>query len=225
MVFLILISFFLLNLNSDTLIAQYPDSPPTKSVLFTAHEVIDMVNALESDNEKTVQAFLDRGFDVNNPIQNYCVPLLAAVSTSSRKTCDLILKHPQFKGITFSKDAILWQAAKYGFEDIVFKCLRAGANINVKEYESKTPLLLAIENGHRKVCFAILQEARATGKLLEVLSEKNADGKRAHDINPEMMNECLDLIEMKIHHSSILRYRDPMGEMRIGTHFLLKRIY
>lgn len=118
----------------------------------------DFFNAVKFDNVRTVQAFLQRGFDPNTVNPEGVPALMLAVREPSLKVAELLASWPKTKTeLRNDKDeSVLMLAALKGHFNLVQKLVEHDADVNKTGW---TPLHYAASAGHVQIVEYLLEHS------------------------------------------------------------------
>lgn len=116
--------------------------------------------SVELGNYTMAKYFIDRGADVNEKAEfSELTPLELAVSKGNYAITKLLIENGAAINSFYydSGDYPIHFAAEYGKEDIVELLIEKGADINCLNGSMKTPLSLAVSNGHKETAGVLIK--------------------------------------------------------------------
>ncbi|XP_030850882.1 ankyrin-1-like isoform X1 [Strongylocentrotus purpuratus] len=122
--------------------------------------------AARIDNLDMVKLLVQHGADVDAVGEAGRCPLHLAAGT----------KNDLSKNADNRKMTPLLLACLHGEIDIAILLIDKGADLMVYDENSDTPLHIAINEGNKKIVRKIIEKAKETDKLTEILIEQNSDG-------------------------------------------------
>lgn len=143
------------------------------------------------------QLFVEKGCNVNAQNNNGETPMHKAIFNNSVRLLmvDLLLKNGADVNLLNNLgESALHYAVRLGRDDLVSVLLRAGADVTIAgSKEKKTPLQLAIDEGHKEMAARI----RKHKELLDWLHELQLDMYSTHFVKEELFLDILSDIEEK----------------------------
>ena len=156
------------------------------------YEVQNLVLALHQGNSTVVEAFLRAGFPVDREIGNGVKPLILTAMQGNYQCVRLLLKYNADPNSQFDGQPVLHLASKSGSQETVKILLDAGAEINDRNSDMQSALMVAAQEGHKSVV-KLLQVYQADDKLVDNLGKSAADyAKQSGDSDVIEMFETTD---------------------------------
>ncbi|KAF6829199.1 hypothetical protein CPLU01_08089 [Colletotrichum plurivorum] len=170
----------------------------------------------EGDYESLIESVGLMGLDENTRLtyakERHASPLLAAVRKNSQKVIKFLLDHSTEDEINQqdkSGSTSLLLASEKGYTTTVEMLLHAGADVNILNNKSESPLRKAFERGHEKVAQLLLSR-----RIIAQLQLYDEEG-RSPLFYPGLPNypESLQLL---LDHGVTVNHRDHKGETALS---------
>jgi len=122
----------------------------------------DFLKAIEFNNAKIVEDFLERDFDVNGKDEDGFPYLIYAVFSGSYDVLETFLENDAEVNLTFDTRSALSVASMFGETEMVRLLLEHGADPNLQDRMGTTALMFAAEEGEEKIVNMLLKSGADT---------------------------------------------------------------
>ncbi len=162
--------------NSHTTLATYFVTIQTKEFIKNNSplDTTTLWQAIEYDNTKIVQYFIDQGIEMNPKFKDGLSPIVYAVFNESNEVIQLLLNKGVDVGYEFDSRPLICIATMFSQLNTVKMLLKNGANVNDLDGSGVTPLMFAAREGNIEMVKFLLAKG-ADKTVREIRYETAAD--------------------------------------------------
>ena len=131
--------------------------------------------AVAEGNMGMIKNLVENGAHINRADEDGYTPLHMAIKYNQPKAAAYLLEHGSFVNIPDNTlgNCELHLAAMRGSEEMMEQLIEAGADVNARNHEGKTPLDLALYYGHTRLAYDLLANGASDEQLLTTLQKPN----------------------------------------------------